>query len=195
MKNLDYTKILRNVPCQEKLLNHAKRVQVFKGSQAWEALKNQGIEEEQIRGVMGRLLAEEVIVKAKLNNKDECEVSLSKKFSVEDTYIWVKDPPAYLSLLMSIAFVIFCLSLVMFQLWPRKLKVVASYAAYPILGFIVFLVVLSIFRLIFFCITFFSHSPGIWIFPNLFADVGFFESFVPLWEYHGVDTKPTTKEE
>jgi len=32
----------------------------------------------------------------------------------------------------------------------------------------------------------FAVPPGIWLFPNLFEDVGFFESFVPLWAWQKV---------
>jgi translocation protein SEC62 len=30
-------------------------------------------------------------------------------------------------------------------------------------------------------------KPGVWLFPNLFADVGFIDSFIPVWGWHGVD--------
>ncbi|KAJ7906265.1 translocation protein [Mycena leptocephala] len=42
---------------------------------------------------------------------------------------------------------------------------------------------IAIVRLIFYIITIVVASPGIWIFPKLFADVGFVESFIPLWEW------------
>jgi translocation protein SEC62 len=58
-------------------------------------------------------------------------------------------------------------------------------------GFIGFLIVLAIIRLIVFAITVFTHKPGIWLFPNLFEDVGFFESFVPVWAWH----KPSSEDD
>ncbi|KAF8966609.1 translocation protein Sec62-domain-containing protein [Flammula alnicola] len=51
------------------------------------------------------------------------------------------------------------------------------------LGLIGLFFAIAIVRLIFYIITIVVASPGIWIFPQLFADVGFVESFIPLWEW------------
>ncbi|KAF7360311.1 Translocation protein [Mycena venus] len=51
------------------------------------------------------------------------------------------------------------------------------------LGLIGLFFAIAIVRLIFYIITIVVASPGIWIFPKLFADVGFVESFIPLWEW------------
>ncbi|KAI4124210.1 MAG: hypothetical protein LQ347_005820 [Umbilicaria vellea] len=40
---------------------------------------------------------------------------------------------------------------------------------------------MAIFRLILFCGTVFAVPPGLWLYPNLFEDVGFFDSFKPVW--------------
>lgn len=45
---------------------------------------------------------------------------------------------------------------------------------------------MSIFRLILFCVTVFVVPPGLWLYPNLFEDVGFFDSFKPLWGWQEV---------
>merc|ERR1712000_299363 len=49
------------------------------------------------------------------------------------------------------------------------------------LGLIGLFFVMAIFRLILFAITMFAVPPGLWLYPNLFEDVGFFDSFRPLW--------------
>ena len=74
-------------------------------------------------------------------------------------------------------------------MWPSNLKFLASYASYLCGAFIAFLLLLGVIRLIIFSITYFTHSPGIWLFPNLFADCGFVDSFIPLWCYHGENVK------
>ena len=51
-------------------------------------------------------------------------------------------------------------------------------------AFLGFLLVMAVVRPIIFLVTMYTHAPGIWLLPNLFADCGFFESFVPLWSYH-----------
>lgn len=45
---------------------------------------------------------------------------------------------------------------------------------------------MAIFRLILFCVTVFVVPPGLWLYPNLFEDVGFFDSFKPLWGWQEV---------
>jgi len=57
------------------------------------------------------------------------------------------------------------------------------YLSIGMLGLIGLFFGLAIVRLIFYVITIIVASPGIWIFPQLFADVGFVESFIPLWEW------------
>ena len=59
------------------------------------------------------------------------------------------------------------------------------------LGLLGLFFLMAIFRLILFCITYFALSPGLWLYPNLFEDVGFFDSFRPVWAWHKVwDLKP-----
>ncbi|KAG9105922.1 Translocation protein S62 [Ceratobasidium sp. 392] len=57
------------------------------------------------------------------------------------------------------------------------------YLSIGVLGLIGLFFVIAILRLIFYVITVVTASPGIWIFPQLFADVGFVDSFIPLWEW------------
>ena len=60
------------------------------------------------------------------------------------------------------------------------------YLSIALLGLIAAIAVIAVVRLILFVITMFAVPPGIWLFPNLFEDVGFFESFVPLWGWQKV---------
>lgn len=62
---------------------------------------------------------------------------------------------------------------VMFPLWPPILRLGVWYLSLVFLGLIGLLLVISVIRLIFYVITVLVASPGIWIFPRLFADVGF----------------------
>ena len=52
-------------------------------------------------------------------------------------------------------------------------------------GFLVFIIELAIIKYILFCILFIATAGKLklWIFPNLTEDVGFFESFVPVYVY------------
>lgn len=59
----------------------------------------------------------------------------------------------------------------------------AYYVSLLMMGFLAFLLILGVIRAVLWVLLILSIGRGGWLFPNLFADVGFFESFVPLWTY------------
>jgi hypothetical protein len=62
---------------------------------------------------------------------------------------------------------------VMFPLWPPIMRLGVWYLSIAVLGLVGLFFAIAIVRLIFYIITVIVASPGIWIFPELFADVGF----------------------
>jgi translocation protein SEC62 len=62
------------------------------------------------------------------------------------------------------------------------------YLSVGMMGLLGLFFAMSIFRLILFCVTVFAAPPGLWLFPNLFEDVGFFDSFKPLWGWQEVSS-------
>ena len=60
------------------------------------------------------------------------------------------------------------------------------YLSMGFLGLIGLFFAMAIFRLILFCATVFTVPPGLWLYPNLFEDVGFFDSFRPVWGWQEV---------
>jgi translocation protein SEC62 len=64
------------------------------------------------------------------------------------------------------------LAAVMFPLWPPVMRLGVWYLSIAMLGLLGAFFGLAIIRLIFYIITVVVASPGIWIFPQLFADVG-----------------------
>ncbi|KAJ9085707.1 Translocation protein S62 [Entomophthora muscae] len=84
---------------------------------------------------------------------------------------------------------------VLFPLWPAFMRNGAWYVSMAGLGFLGFLFVTTIIRFILYIFTKVFYSPGIWLFPNLYEDVGFFESFVPLyaWDLPPPPKKPKSK--
>ncbi len=73
--------------------------------------------------------------------------------------------------------IVILLAGVMFPLWPVVLRLGVWYLSVAMLGLIGLFFALAIVRLIFYVITVVVASPGIWIFPKLFADVGFVSCF------------------
>lgn len=104
-------------------------------------------------------------------------------FASEEYYAWFYDGPQWTTYVGGLIMVAVILAGVMFPLWPPIMRLGVWYLSIGMLGLIGLFFALSIVRLIFYIITVVVASPGIWIFPQLFADVGFVESFIPLWEW------------
>lgn len=60
------------------------------------------------------------------------------------------------------------------------------YLSMGFLGLIGLFFAMALFRLGLFCVTVFTVPPGLWLYPNLFEDVGFFDSFRPVWGWQEV---------
>ncbi|TFL01660.1 translocation protein [Pterulicium gracile] len=106
-----------------------------------------------------------------------------QKFTKEEFFVWFYEGSQLTTYLGGALLVVIMLAGVMFPLWPPTMRLGVWYLSMGMLGLIGLFFVIAIIRLIFYIITVFVASPGIWIFPQLFADVGFVESFIPLWEW------------
>jgi len=123
---------------------------------------------------------------AKKQNKKlgpQMEIVPEQAFLDDYHYVWLWTDQGARTYLGAIILVVVMLAAVMFPLWPSFLRKGFSYVSMLGIGFIVFVIVTAIFRLILYVITLFTHPPGLWIFPNLFADVGVIESFFPFYEW------------
>lgn len=105
-------------------------------------------------------------------------------------YIWLYEGPQWKQKLYAAGALAAIMAVVMFPLWPIKLRLGVWYLSMGVLGLIGLFTLMSIFRLILFCITYFAVPPGLWLYPNLFEDVGFFDSFRPLWGWQEVGSLP-----
>jgi len=104
-------------------------------------------------------------------------------FGPDEYYAWFFEGSQWTTIAGGVAMVAVMFAGVMFPLWPPKMRLGVWYLSIAMLGLIGLFFVIAILRLIFYVITIVVASPGIWIFPKLFADVGFVESFIPLWEW------------
>jgi len=111
------------------------------------------------------------------------EIDRQQRFLPEEYYVWFLEGSKVKSFLGGILMVSIILAGVMFPLWPTSLRIGVWYLSMAMLGVIALFFGLAIFRLIFYVITIVAAKPGIWIFPNLFADVGFVDSFIPGWDW------------
>jgi len=111
------------------------------------------------------------------------QVIPEQKFVPDEHYAWFYEGSQWTTYAGGVAMVAVILAGVMFPLWPMTMRLGVWYLSVGMLGLIGLFFAIAIFRLIFYIITVLAASPGIWIFPKLFADVGFVESFIPLWEW------------
>jgi len=110
-------------------------------------------------------------------------VNQMQMFKPEEYYAWFYEGSQWTTYAGGVLMVAIMLAGVMFPLWPPIMRLGVWYLSIACLGLIGVFFGIAILRLIFYIITVVVASPGIWVFPKLFADVGFVESFIPLWEW------------
>lgn len=106
-------------------------------------------------------------------------------------YMWIYEAPSVKTRIYSVLALIAVFAVVLFPLWPMKMRQGVWYLSVGMMGLLGAFFAMAIFRLILFCITVFAVPPGLWLYPNLFEDVGFFDSFRPVWGWQ--ETKKAKK--
>lgn len=119
-----------------------------------------------------------------------CMVSPEQRNGPDEYYMWFYSPAPFKLYLQGIGILALVVALIFFPLWPYKARKAAWMLSLWALVFVGLMIVLAIIRLILFAFTIFLASPGIWLFPNLFADVGFIDSFRPFYSWRGQRTLP-----
>ncbi len=196
---LSSAKFLRN-SSQSSLKNFEgvmadKRVDVFKGSGAVKALLSEQYKkrkkcylvtcQEDAEKLLQKMMDYGLFVRSvSVNGSKFLQPDLSRKWSEDALYAWVFESSQFWTLLGALALLLASFGIVMYPLWPASMRNGTWYIMMLLVAFLVFLIVISIIRLIVFGITYFILSPGIWIFPNLYEDVSFIDSFIPLWDWH-----------
>jgi len=108
------------------------------------------------------------------------QIISEQMFSPDEYYAWFYEGSQWTTYAGGILMVAIMLAGVMFPLWPPIMRLGVWYISIAMLGLVGLFFGIAIVRLIFYVITIIVASPGIWIFPQLFADVGFVRySFFP----------------
>ncbi|KAG6868539.1 hypothetical protein C0993_001427 [Termitomyces sp. T159_Od127] len=180
---------------------NGKRLDYFKGKSAIKALLSPGYQkakdvppvqdEEQAIAVLSAVNAFAFFLRVQRGGPSGSSSSSPKilqiiqeqKFAADEYYVWFFEGSQWTTYAGGILMVAIMLAGVMFPLWPPIMRLGVWYLSIVMLGLVGLLFAIAIVRLIFYVITLIVASPGIWIFPKLFADVGFVESFIPLWEW------------
>ncbi|EKD05157.1 hypothetical protein A1Q2_00543 [Trichosporon asahii var. asahii CBS 8904] len=103
------------------------------------------------------------------------QLAQQQSFAPDVYYAWFYDGSPFWNIVGGIAMVAVMLAGVMFPLWPTKLRVGVWYLSVAALCMVGMFIVIAIIRLILWCITKVAMPKAIWIFPNLFEDVGFWD--------------------
>lgn len=105
------------------------------------------------------------------------QIIQEQMFRSDEYYAWFYEGSQWTTYAGGILMVAIMLAGVMFPLWPSFMRLGVWYVSIGMLGLIGLFFGIAIVRLIFYVVTIIVASPGIWIFPQLFADVGFVRTF------------------
>ncbi|KAF3426017.1 hypothetical protein E2986_01308 [Frieseomelitta varia] len=102
-----------------------------------------------------------------------------------DAYVWIYEPIPIYYWFFGTLVVLGAIGVCLFPLWPLTIRHGVYYISVAAAGFLVFILALAIIRLIVFCLLWVPTLGRchLWLLPNLTADVGFFASFWPLYQY------------
>jgi len=106
-----------------------------------------------------------------------------------EVYVWIYDPVPVKTFIIGLFLVLGAIGVCLFPLWPPEVRFGVYYISVAAAGFVGVILSLCIIRFILFCVIW-AVSMGrhhFWFLPNLTEDVGFFESFRPMYkhEYFG----------
>lgn len=103
----------------------------------------------------------------------QLQIVQQQTFQPDLYFAWFYDGPQWTTYVGGVIMVAVILGGVMFPLWPPFMRLGAYYLSLLFFALIGLFFAIAVVRLIFYIITLVVASPGIWIFPKLFADVGF----------------------
>ena len=112
------------------------------------------------------------------------KVERQQEFEPMMHYVWLYEGPQWKKKVYAGLALVAVMTVVLFPLWPLFMRQGVWYLSVAAMGVLGLFFAMAIVRLILFLITFFAVPPGLWLFPNLFEDVGFFDSFKPTWGWH-----------
>uniref|UniRef100_W5KG08 Translocation protein SEC62 n=1 Tax=Astyanax mexicanus TaxID=7994 RepID=W5KG08_ASTMX len=108
---------------------------------------------------------------------------------VLNVYVWIYDPVHFKTFAMGLILVIAVIAATLFPLWPAEMRVGVYYLSVAAGCFVASILLLAVARCILFLIIWLvtGGRHHFWFLPNLTADVGFIDSFRPLYthEYKG----------
>jgi translocation protein SEC62 len=117
--------------------------------------------------------------------------------SINDFYIWIYSPTTIKQYLIGGLLVIGCIGVCLFPLWPTQVRTGVYYVSIVLASLLAGLLSLAIVKCIIFAMIWLATMGKIkfWLLPNLTEDVGFLESFVPLYVINVKSNEEKKKED
>lgn len=100
-----------------------------------------------------------------------------------EPYVWTFDPTSTMSSIIGGLLILGSIAICCFPLWPSVVREGVYYLSLAGCGFLGGIIVLALIKYIVFAILYLLSlgSVEFWLFPNLTEDVGFVESFIPVY--------------
>ncbi|PHH81335.1 hypothetical protein CDD82_996 [Ophiocordyceps australis] len=118
--------------------------------------------------------------------KGQWTVRIEQQQEAQDDmyYAWLWEGSQVKRQLYAALALVVIFAIVLYPLWPLKLRQGVYYLSWGLLCLLGLFFLMAIFRVILFCFTYFVVPPGLWLYPNLWEDVSFMDSFRPVWAWH-----------
>lgn len=124
--------------------------------------------------------------------KFKLEISDDNRFvDANEPYVWVFDPVTTKTYIIGSLLILGAIGICLFPLWPSFVREGVYYVSLAGASFLGGILGLAVFKYILFAIIWSCTlgSVHFWLFPNLTEDVGFFESFVPVYKCQNFSKK------
>ena len=121
---------------------------------------------------------------------DQLFMDLTNEF-----YVWIYSPTTIKQYIVGALLVIGCIAVCLFPLWPLEVRTAVYYLSMVLASLLGLLLSLALIKYIIFAGVWLLTMGKIkfWLLPNLTEDVGFIESFIPLYVLDTIDKKKSNK--
>jgi translocation protein SEC62 len=159
------------------------------------------------RSLRQRKTKSTAITESKDDDSKDKDKTKKKKFKFElhddqtfvdspnEFYVWIYSPTTIKQYIMGALLVIGCIGVCLFPLWPAEVRTGVYYLSMVLASLLGLLLSLAVFKYILFAGVWLFTMGKIkfWLLPNLTEDVGFIESFIPLYTLDVTAKKKTNE--
>lgn len=129
-----------------------------------------------------------------MKRKFKLEMADDQKFEdSSEPYVWVYDPTSTKTYIIGSLLILGAIGICLFPLWPSQVREGVYYLSLAGASFLGAILGLAVLKYIVFGVVWAATfgSVHFWLLPNLTEDVGFFESFVPIYKVDSAKSKAT----